>query len=248
MDQGRANTVLYLGPYDSLEISLANQPQGWWRDLARRLLGNRVVRMELASVLDEETLSQIAKLDNLEVLTIDTRKVNRLTMIGRMSALKEITLYGQGYPASLSFLSEQRRLERLTLANTLDTDLSPLASLTNLKELRITATSASDLRPIATLERLEVLDLTNSSPIEDLSPISGLVGLKELLLTGTSVRDLAPVSGLRNLSTLHLGSVSDLSPVRKIEGLQVLHLSYDSTSDSQIESLQRALPGCTINH
>ena len=239
-------TLVYLGPYDSLELHKNKKPQGWWRDLARYLLGKRVYEVHISSSVSSSDFPLIARLKNLEELSLDTTYASNLTPLSGLENLKKLHLYNRGYGCDLIPLAELKNLEWLILSATSDKDLTPLAGLKSLKSLQVTSSSVSDLTPLLGLKNLVLLDLSHSSAIDDLSPISGLQKLEELNLKGTSVSNLTPIAGLKNLKVLHLGLVSELTPLAALKGLNELYISGTSSIDEQVNSLQQVLPDCTI--
>lgn len=239
-------SMVYLGPYDSLELHKKKKPQGWWRELARYLLGERVYEVHISSSVSSSDFPLIARLKYLEELSLDTTSASNLIPLSGLENLKKLHLYNRGYGCDLIPLSELRNLEWLILSATSDEDLTPLAGLKSLKSLQVTSSSVSDLTPLLGLKNLVLLDLSHSSSVDDLSPISGLLQLEELNLKGTSVTNLTPIAGLKNLKVLHLGLVSELAPLAGLKGLKELYVSGTSSIDEQVNSLQQILPDCTI--
>ena len=130
--------VDFAGPYDSLETIYSRKRQGWWRDFARQILGERVVEIRMAST-NVDDLAPVAALSNLQKLDIGLTHLNDLSPLAHLTTLGEI------------FLDE-----------TQVTDLSPLAGLTNLKCLDVRVTPVSDISPLRSLTNLESLDLRNT--------------------------------------------------------------------------------------
>jgi len=242
----RGSNIVYLGPYDSLELHKSKKPQGWWRDLARQILGERIFKIDSGSCVNQKNFILLARLKNLEELRLNTIPVTDLAPLAKLENLKRLHLYNRTHGCDLIPLAGLKNLESLTLAGTSDRDLTPLIGLTNLKSLHVTASSVSDLTPLAGLTNLELLDLTNSSSVDDLTPLTRLMSLEELKLTGTSVSNLAPIAGLRSLRLLHLGFVKDLTPLARLKTLNELYVSGTSSIDEQVELLQQALPNCRI--
>ena len=46
--QEQGCSLKFLGRFDSLELSDKRKPQGWWRDLARKVLGERIVSIYMS--------------------------------------------------------------------------------------------------------------------------------------------------------------------------------------------------------
>jgi hypothetical protein len=211
------------GPYDT--VDLPPDAQGRWRDLARRVLGERI---NLAGPLapDFQNLALLSELVNLQALYAQDTQVRDLTPLGRHTNLKILFLYSTPV-TDFSPLAELKNLQSLMLFETQIGDLTPLAGLKNLKALNISSTKVSNLTPLAGFSNLQYLSLAKT-PISDLTPLAGLANLKELNLSFTQVRDLTPLAGLTTLTQVQ---VTDL-PVSK----------------EQVAALQKALPKCEIRH
>ena len=127
-------------------------------------------------------------------------------------------------------------------------DITPLADLTKLTELSLDANRISDISPLAGLTELKYLDL-GANLISDLTPLSGMTDLTMLDLGSNQIDDLTPLSGLTNLKELDLSvnQIGDLTPLYELTGLTKLRLDYNLLDDSDIEELQKHMPGCEIS-
>ncbi|MCA9152285.1 MAG: hypothetical protein KDA92_23445, partial [Planctomycetales bacterium] len=132
----------YVGPFDSSVLRQKREPQGWWRDLARYALGERLLSINV---------------ENEEV---------KMAMIGQLSKLEQLMITSKT-EIDLKPLANLTSLESLYLKDVLVTNLRPLATLTNLKRLSIVGSPVVDLTPLARLTNLEQLALI-STPISDL--------------------------------------------------------------------------------
>ena len=149
-------------------------------------------------------------------------------------------------------LARQVLGERILLAQITQQDfkdLSPLAGLKNLKVLFLDSTQVNDLKLLAELKSLQGLSL-ESTPVDDLTPLTDLKQLRWLFLDSTSVNDLKPLSELKNLEELTLGStfVSDVNPLLGHLKLRNLDLGGTAVSSEQVNSLQKSLPNCKVEH
>ncbi|HEY2841914.1 MAG TPA: leucine-rich repeat domain-containing protein [Pirellulales bacterium] len=153
------------GPYDSLELSRKATPQGWWRDLAREIMGERILeiagppfpnptRWPLVSAFND--ITPLAGLTKLESLYLRNSQIRDLTPLAGLTNLQELIIYVN--PVS---------------------DLKPLAGLKNLKTLDIRRTPVSDLKPLASLKNLEGVNI-NDTQVSDLTPLAGLTKLKSV--------------------------------------------------------------------
>lgn len=126
-------------------------------------------------------------------------------------------------------------------------DITPLANLTKLTDLHLDGNRISDITPLTGLTDLKKLDL-GSNLVGDLSPLSGMTNLTELNLRSNQINDLSPLSELTSLTELDLSvnQINDLSPLFGLTGLTKLRLDYNLIDDSDIEELQKQIPGCEI--
>lgn len=69
-EQGFTNVEL-AGPYDSFDLRTSSQPQGWWRDMTRRILGERIVSSGNAPH-DLKDWPEFVVLSKLELLCLDS--------------------------------------------------------------------------------------------------------------------------------------------------------------------------------
>ena len=120
----------------------------------------------------------------------------------------------------------------LGTTNLLDSDLSPLASLTALVVLDLGDNQISDLSPLAALTNLRKVGLQDNQ-ISDLSPLSALTNLRVINLRNNPLSDLRPLSNLINLEDLNIPycRVSDVSPLAGLENLWKLRMHYNLTRD-----------------
>ena len=97
-----------------------------------------------------------------------------------------------------------------------------------------------------------LLNLKVNRTLSDLQPLQGLSNLTHLDLSYCRVlRDLSGLEGLSNLTTLHLRDcprLSSLSGLTGLSQLRTLHVFFgcEALSDPEVQSLQAALPHCTI--
>jgi internalin A len=123
---------------------------------------------------DYDDLTPIAKLTNLEDLTVSQSRVKDLHPIEGL-----------------------KRLDRLDLSHTLitDDDLKSIAGLANVEELTLDEDSVTDLKPVASMKKLTMLSIKNTR-VKDLGPIAGMTTLKKLYIAGSLVSDISPVQPL----------------------------------------------------
>jgi len=147
--------VVVAGPYDSWEEVGFDGPQGWWRDLARRVLGERVLIVRIGKQ-DFDDASPLANLTRLRRLDLRTTQITDLRPLAGL-----------------------QKLEWLDLGFTPVDDVSPLAELHNLTSLSLDSTQVSDVKPLAKMRKLKTLNL-RATKIRDLSPLRSRTTLTTL--------------------------------------------------------------------
>lgn len=242
------------GPYDSIEHRLVGKPQGWFRNIAGQILGERIIVVDIddptfgSQELNIGGSRSLASLTNLRYLNFNSSQVSDITPLVGLKVLQH--LYIESTQVSdLSPLVGLDSLQSMGLGQTPVNDLTPITGLKNLRQLSIMSTQVSDLAPLSELTKLRDLG-AGSIHVSDLTPIAGLKNLRKLGLGDTPVNDLTPLRGLTNLEELYLNStqVSDLSPLAGLTKLTVLDLRNSPVTKERIEGLQKALPNCKIEH
>jgi Leucine-rich repeat (LRR) protein len=131
-----------LGRYDSLELHNNKEPQGRLRDLARRILGERIFSITSYSHFGRKHRRGIADVKLLDG-TFNRTYVSVLTPLAGLQQLKELQL--DGLPIrNLTPLAGLRQLEKLSFTNSFVSDLTPLSGLKNLKALTVGSMFCSD--------------------------------------------------------------------------------------------------------
>ncbi len=169
LDQGFLEATLG-GPYDSWKLRRAGNPQGWWRDLATQVLGERIVVLNVDQHFPGETSLRHVGISGLEPLS-ELRSVRFINLHP-----SEVT--------DLTPLSEITTLECIGLNYSEATDLAPLANLKELREIELVHSAVTDIAPLAELPNLERVYLPYTQ-VNDLTPLHGLKKLTFLDLRGT---------------------------------------------------------------
>ena len=146
--------VRFKGPYDS-GFRPGGPPQSGWRNIARQVIGERIVFLQSSSH-DFEDLTPLANLSRLQQLGLDDTNVSDLTPLARLRSLQEIAL-----------------------SRTKVTDLSPLAGLTELTFLKACYIPVSDVSPLKGLKKMEWVSIRGTK-VTDISPLAGLLALKKV--------------------------------------------------------------------
>lgn len=217
--------VEFVGPFDLLAANDTNSRQTWWRENARRLLGERVFSVHTAG----------AHSTAIEPLT-------------KLKSLKKVLLVGTRIsdPASLAGLEN---VEDLELIDVTIGDLSPLSELAQVRFLRLAQMEIADIEPLARMKSLEQLILMDTN-VSDLGPLKKLTKLKYLTLKGRSIRDLTPLAEVPQLQFLSLAQteVRELTPLHHLNQLFSLEISATSSvSEEQVKAFKIAQPRCEVH-
>lgn len=83
--------------------------------------------------------------------------------------------------------------------------------------------------------------------ISQSSPLSA--GSRLLNLSGNNISNIQPLTQLTNLRTLYLDNnpITDLTPLCSLTNLTSLSIKGISITESQLETLSKALPNCAIH-
>lgn len=167
------------GPYDEMERMAAGIPQGWWRDLARSALGERVLAIQVAQ-----------------------REFDDATPLARLTSLRRLDL-SSTQVESVDALAGLKQLTYLSLRSTQVQDLKPLAGLKKLQWLDAGFTPVANVTPLAKLSRLESLSL-DSTKVTDVTPLASLLKLQTLNLRATQLTEISALAYIPELKTLEL--------------------------------------------
>jgi hypothetical protein len=172
------------GAYDSFELNFSRQPQGRWRNLARRVLGERIVTIS-GPPRDYADLSSLAGLTSLQTLILTGAQVSDLAPLAGLTGLHWLDITANPV-RDLTPLSGHNNMEQLGLGSSPATDLSPLVRMKKLRILYLDSASFSDVTPLAELNSLESLSLFKTE-VSDLAPLAGLTRLANLSVMQTPV-------------------------------------------------------------
>ena len=169
----------------------------------------------------------IEEVEQLEQLDLTGRNLSDITCLSQLTHFTSLYLSNNRL-RKLQPLSKHQKLLALTLDGNRLEDLSPLAALAELNLLSFDSNQVSDLKPLAQLNLLKYLYLGNNE-VDRLDPLKDLANLVALDLSANQITDLSPLYGLAKLETIGLFDNANLTM-------------------EEINKLQQALPGCTINH
>jgi Leucine-rich repeat (LRR) protein len=160
-----------------------------------------------------DDLSLFSGLSELRWLDLRGLKISRLGSLEGLEQLEALIIApnasrpsSERIPlANIAAIERLKKLRRLSLANTMVSDLEPLANLQELEVVNVSFTDVANLQPLKELQKLEQLQLS-STPTQSLTALSELRSLKRLSFSQTQISDLSP---LRNLTRLQVLSFSE---------------------------------------
>jgi len=155
------------GPWDTYDLYGTRISHGWVRDLAHKVLGERIYQVDgrepihpkresaiSSKVRAFADLSQLAWLTNLQILVLESTLVSDIAPLARHSHLKYLFLDSTNV-SDLTPLAGLKELRWLSFSNTQVVDLLPLVQLINMERLWISETNVHDLKPLVDMTRLE---------------------------------------------------------------------------------------------
>ncbi len=153
--------------------------------------------------------SELFKLSNLKVLTIDSTQITSISGIGDMTSLQS-----------------------LNLTNNQITSLDGIQGLTSLDRLSIDDNPLNSLEHIQSLSALTALSAANCN-ISDITSISSLTTLHSLNLSNNQIADVTPLANLNNLSSINLNNnlLTDITALKNLTKLYTLDVQYNLLSD-----------------
>ncbi len=85
------NIVALRGPYDLWKPNVKREPQGWWRDLARQVMGDRIVQMRDVPH-DFNDLTPLTEFKYLKSLSFHGNRFNDLTPLAGLKDLHSVEI------------------------------------------------------------------------------------------------------------------------------------------------------------
>lgn len=161
--------------------------------------------------LQDNGLSDLSFLQNLNTLTHLTLAANRITDLQALSALT--------------------KLEFLDLGSNLIEDITPISTLGNLKSLRLDHNEISQLPRLGSDQLLELWLYNNR--IKDVSNLKWLKNLGSLNISHNQLRDIKAIKSLPSIEHLNLAKnhLSDISDLKVFKRLNSLNLGGNELTD-----------------
>ena len=211
--------------YDVIEdpTGQTDPAEAWMPDAALRV----AIRGEIG-LLPGVPLTK-EKLQAVNYINVAGKGISNITGLEFATHLRELDISSNPI-TDLRPLANLIALESLHLSelvpNTLNLDISPLATLINLKELFLVGNGILDISPLAGLKKLRKLNLSNNQ-ISDFSPLTGLTELQALQIRGNWTRDISPLAGLM-LTDFQYDEVCEIAPLSPPTLERILTKNYPS--------------------
>ncbi len=143
------------GRFDVFGPQSPNQPQVWWRNAVRPLLGDRIIMAvdPQSSFDDWEVFSELT---NLQMLCLDKTRFSDLTLLDDLTSLRWLSLNKTAI-SDLKPLVGHSKLQQLFIDSTKVKDLTTLATLNDLETVSVGRTEVTDLSPLLKLSKLKCL-------------------------------------------------------------------------------------------
>lgn len=124
----------------------------------------------------------------------------------------------------------------------------PYPSDTEVLDLSGQDLKSSRLSELSALTELTSLYLSDNA-ITSIDFLKGLTNLKTLDISGNKIKDISVLSELGSLRTLYLdgNKIEDFSPLYSLRELNALSITGMEISETQLQNLRSALPGCIID-
>ena len=192
--------------------------------------------------------TKIATIDstgNVKGIKAGKATITVTTVDGKKTAKCTVTVTTANYPVTF----KDANLEQAVRKAINKPIMGPLytTEVQKITELVVECKDLVDIGGIESLTNLKTLGLSNNKII-DITPLKGLVNLQSLFLTSNKITDVDALKGLTKLQNLGLGynQINDFDVLRGLINLKALELRGVTISDTDKQSLKKALPKCHI--
>lgn len=168
------------------------------------------------SVYDLTPLSEFKKLEFLE---LTGNKIEVVSPLGGLTALKELTLDGNNHLRTLAGLEGLKSLEDLSVRVTDLDDITALSTLSSLKKLNISTNKITDISALEGLTNLVTVQLDENRNLSDISALANKPALNAVTLHLTQVNDLTPLYTSPKLRRVNLSKLSNV-PCEQIKHIE----------------------------
>jgi len=192
-------------------------------------------------------LTPLAKLENLEELTIWGTGVTDLTPVKNLPKLRRIDAK-MTQITDLKPVAEMKRLQSLDVLMAPVSDITALAEHPALAEVVLCSTKARDITPLyGYADRITYLDLCNTgyaTPKE----LMRFKNAQKLKLWGLNITDASIFSGMKDLRYLDLRKtpVRSLKPLEGLEKLETVIVAETKVSKKEITRFKTKRPAVNV--
>ncbi len=193
-----------------------------------------------------------AALPNCQIYCDEDSVVEELSLGGMSfkSDVTELDLSSRNL-TDISVLAKCTKLTKLDLRDNQISNLDALSGLASLDWLCLWNNEVEDVAALLPLSGLRYLDLDGNN-VTNLAPLRSLEKLEELWLSDNDPKNLNALTALTELKRLGLKSIDlteeDVGVLCQLTSLKELVLEKNEIAADWLDSLERALPECTITH
>lgn len=141
-------------------LDLGNGSRSEIRDISP--LGNLKSLRTLVISGTLRELSPIARLENLEELTIFSDVLSDISVLGELKGLRKLEIYGAAYIDLEALENLTNSMQRLRVQAGYIANIDSLTLLVNLKHLELRADNIKDIRPLRYLKRVRYLEVSKN--------------------------------------------------------------------------------------
>ncbi|WP_062055786.1 hypothetical protein [Aquimarina longa] len=165
---------------------------------------------------ENEFLYSLESLENLIL-----RFYSDVPTVVDFSKIAPLKFLGFGYQKKyLKNICYQKSLQKLSVSDYTEKDMTALSCLTSIKEFRTIAGKMKSLEGIQHLTNLEKLEISAHRSLTDISQIAALQNLKYLEInTCWKMADFSPIGKLKNLKQLEIIDCKNLESIKFVSDM-----------------------------
>ena len=182
--------------------------------------------------LDTMALSDIAKAQNLQHLSLVDCSISGIVPLANLTELKTLDLSNNSV-RELAPLVNMQNLEELYLSYNAVREIGVVASLSNLRVLDLSYNDLSAVPTIGNCASLEQLDLTHNK-ISDISSVGKLSALTHFAAADNKLTDVSALAACTKLTDLDISNntVNDISSFSAL--VELMHFNFSNNSVKEL--------------
>lgn len=187
--------------------------------------------LSISSVaVNQDVLSKIAALPNLEKLTLQNCSLSNISALSSAQKLTDLDLSNNTIK-NIEPISHMKSLQNLSLKSNAISDLSPLSGRVTLKQLDISGNAVTSIAPICGLSALTRLD-ASVNQISSLTDMQTLTSLQYLSVANNGLTDIAKLSACTSIQELHISDnkLTDISALASLGQLMYLNMAHNQVT------------------